>query len=287
MKETQLLSCIEDALQKKSVSLRRVQSAGYTTAEHWIVELADGTSAFIKAATDALTAKWLRDEVKVYAQLSEPFMPRFIRWADGENPLLFLEDLSLGEWQPKWTNEHTQRVLATIDRLAAVVPANLPSLTSLQEKLNGWREIKDNPTGFLGLGLVTTEWLQNHLETLIEAEEKIDLTGNSLVHVDIRSDNICFLKDRTIFVDWNHARQGNSRFDLIAWLPSLGAEGGPMPWDITLDEPEMIAAVAGFFAARAPRPPHIQGPRIRQLQLSQLKIALPWACKALDLPDPK
>ncbi len=78
-----------------------------------------------------------------------------------------------------------------------------------------------------------------------------------------------------------------SEFDLIAWLPSLHAEGGPAPWDITLDEPELISAIAGFYAIRAPKPPHKRGPAIRKMQLHFLRSALPWAAKALGLPHPE
>ncbi len=68
-----------------------------------------------------------------------------------------------------------------------------------------------------------------------------------------------------------------------AWLPSLHAEGGPPPWSYTINEPELIATIAGYFAYRAWQPPHKQGPAIRQLQLAQLRSALPWAAMALGL----
>jgi hypothetical protein len=33
-------------------------------------------------------------------------------------------------------------------------------------------------------------------------------------------------------------------------------------------------------------PPVPDSPRLRQAQLEQLKIALPWACRELGLPEP-
>jgi Ser/Thr protein kinase RdoA (MazF antagonist) len=126
------------------------------------------------------------------------------------------------------------------------------------------------------------------LATLINAERTIRLDGDALVHMDVRSDNLCFHGERTLLVDWNWARRGNPAFDRIAWLPSLHMEGGPPPWSLTLGEPEIIAAIAGYFASRAflSPPEHPAGPAIRTLQRRQLESALPWAARALGLPTP-
>ncbi len=47
-----------------------------------------------------------------------------------------------------------------------------------------------------------------------------------------------------------------------------------------------IAALAGFFAARAGLAPPATAPRVRIVQREQLTVALPWACRALGLPAP-
>ena len=138
--------------------------------------------------------------------------------------------------------------------------------------------------------MTSEPWLSAALPALVAAERAVTLEGESLVHADVRSDNLCFSGERTLLVDWNWARRGNPAFDRIAWLPSLHMEGGPPPWSITLADPEIIAAIAGFFASRAylpPPPAHPNGPAIRGLQLNQLKSALPWASRALGLPDPQ
>ena len=46
----------------------------------------------------------------------------------------------------------------------------------------------------------------------------------------------------------------------------------------------MAAAVSGFFAARAGLPQVLDAPRVRWIQQVQLKMALPWAVRVLDLP---
>jgi hypothetical protein len=211
-------------------------------------------------------------------------LPELVAWDDAPDPILILEDLSAGFWPPPWSPRRVENVLQLLERLASTKsPEHFPSLAADPTVFMGWHGVAKDPSGFLGLGLVSSRWLDRALPLLTKAEAGAQLSGEALVHGDPRSDNICLLRRRTVLVDWNGASRGNPKFDLIAWLPSLHAEGGPAPWRITTSEPELIAAVAGYFAYRAWQPPHKQGPAIRQLQLAQLRSALPWAAKALKL----
>ena len=119
------------------------------------------------------------------------------------------------------------------------------------------------------------------------AADACRLDGDQLLHLDVRSDNICFRADGSaVLVDWNLAVVGNARLDVAFWLPTLVAEGGPTPETILPDAGLESAFVSGFFAARAGQPPIPGAPAIRPLQLEQLRHALPWACRALGLPPP-
>jgi len=115
------------------------------------------------------------------------------------------------------------------------------------------------------------------------------LDKNEFIHLDIRSDNVCFTNDRVLLVDWNWACRGNSKLDLIYFLPSLHLEGGPPPWEFTVNEPELIAATSGYAAYNAPKPPlpTPRGTDIRKLQLDFIKVTLPWLCKSLEIPEPE
>ena len=61
------------------------------------------------------------------------------------------------------------------------------------------------------------------------AEAEAVLDGTDLLHLDVRSDNLCFVGSRAVLVDWNWACRGNGLVDLAGWVPSLHAEGGPLP----------------------------------------------------------
>lgn len=272
----------------KPIAWRRITGGGYTPAERWVADLEDGSSVFAKVATTEDTAGWLRDEHRVYAELRADFIPRMLGWGDDqEAPVLLLEDLSPGKWPPPWSSERVDRVRRMLGRIReADPPEGLPSLEEWRDRLACWTEVRDEPEGLLALGLCSAEWLAAALPRFIEAERSAVLTGHELVHLDVRSDNICFLGRRTLLVDWNLACIGNAYVDPAGWAPSLYLEGGPPPEEVAPGQPELAALVAGFFAYRAPLPQIPTAPRVRKIQLDQLRVALPWAARALGLPPP-
>jgi thiamine kinase-like enzyme len=233
------------------------------------------------------TARFLRAEYdKAYSRLQAPFLPRLIAWDDdGEIPLLLLEDLSSADWPPPWTQAQVSGVLQTLAVVHDTALPGLDSVTTLEESLpRGWRLVAQEPLPFLSLALSSRAWLDKALPTLIEAAASARLEGDATLHLDVRSDNICFDGDRVVLVDWNWVSRGNREFDIAFWLPSLHAEGGPPPESILPNSPELAALVCGYFASSAGLPPIPEAPRVREVQLQQLRAALPWAVRALDLP---
>jgi aminoglycoside phosphotransferase (APT) family kinase protein len=264
----------------------RPVTGGYTTALRLMVTCADGTSVFVKGATDALTATWLRTEYGIYSQVQAPFLPTMYAWEDdGSSPFLVLEDLSGAVWQAPWTIAHVMQVLDTLGQVAATPPpARLGSLEERRARLSGWAQVAQDPAPFLGLGLCSATWLADTITALVAAEAGVQLTGEELVHGDVRSDNLCFVGDRAVLVDWNWACRGNGTLDIAAWLPSLHLEGGPLPDTILPAHPHLAALISGYFAARAGLPVEQASAQIRALQLAQLRVALPWVVRALGLP---
>jgi aminoglycoside phosphotransferase (APT) family kinase protein len=156
----------------------------------------------------------------------------------------------------------------------------LPRLA--KDGIEGWHDVARDPASFLDLGIVSAEWLDGSMPALLEASDKTPLDGESLVHGDVRSDNLCLRSGHAVLLDWNHARIGNPAFDIAFWLPSLVLEGGPEPEGFDVDE--FAAFVAGYFAALAGLPAPAGAPRVRGFQRAQLEVALPWACRVLGLP---
>ena len=263
---------------------QRVES-GFTQAERWVVQFADGSSRFVKIAGGGRTAAWLRAEYQVYSQLDAAFMPRLLGWNDeGRAPFLILEDLSKGYWPPPWQPGQVEAVLKTLSFVHATSLPLPPAAVRIADNGGAWDQVAKDPLPFLSVGACSRAWLDAALPTLLAASKEASLEGDDLVHLDIRSDNVCFIGTRTVFVDWNWTARGNGLLDVAFWAPSLHAEGGPAPEELLPDAPAWAALVSGFIAARAGITALRNAARVREVQLGQLRTALPWAVRALDLP---
>jgi hypothetical protein len=271
----------ERILGLEAASWDRVARRGYSMNEHWLVEFTDGERAFLKVGRIDPSPAWVRDEFRVYGAVAGDFMPELLGFEDGESPLLVLEHIVDAWWPPPWRDEDIAAVQAALEEIAATeVVGELPQL--VENEWPGWPEVAADPEPFLGLGLVSREWLDGALPALVDAAAATQLDGDSLLHCDVRSDNLCIRHGRGVLVDWNHARIGNPAFDLAFWLPSLKLESGPPPESFDVDE--LAPFVAGFFAALAGLPKPEGAPAVREFQRAQLEVALPWACAALGLP---
>jgi Ser/Thr protein kinase RdoA (MazF antagonist) len=153
-----------------------------------------------------------------------------------------------------------------------------------RSSLSGWTRVERESELFLRVGLCSAAWLGRSIHALMEAEACTVLAGEDLVHGDVRSDNLCFVGDRVVLVDWNWACRGNGIIDIAGWLPSLHLEGGPPPDTIQPAQPHLAAVISGYFAARAGLPVEQASPEIRALQRAQLQVAMAWAVRALGLP---
>lgn len=287
-----------ERLLRRKVSSAEPVAGGYTSTHRLRVKCADGLSVFAKIGCDAPTAEWLRQEYKVYAVLFGDFMARVITFDDVDTwtydsqdfegqPVLVLEDLSHANWKVVWDKKTVEQVRQVLSRVhAQPAPKGLPTLESMRSELASWHLVAKEPAQFLQLGLVSEQWLNANIERLVAAENAAELQGTQLLHFDVRSDNLCILDHRVILIDWNWACIGNGKADLASWLPSLCAEGGPPPEELLPNEGELAAVMAGFWAYRAGQPPFENDNGVRELQLQQLKVALPWCARALNLESP-
>ena len=92
---------------------------GYSTADRFSVELADGRRVFVKSAEDANLAGWLRREHEVYASVEGGFIPRLEGWDDdGTRPVLAIEDLSDADWVPRWDATRVGAVILALEEIS-------------------------------------------------------------------------------------------------------------------------------------------------------------------------
>jgi hypothetical protein len=260
---------------------------GYTLSLKWRARLPDGTRVFVKAAAeDELTLRPLEREIVVYESVQRDFLPavRDIHLEDGR-ALLVLEDLSQAHWPPPYPAD-VAPIFTAPDEVAAT-PAP-PRLRRLPEGNDSrWARFTEEPSPLLALGLFGAEWLGAALPVLIQAESRVPLVGNGLVHFDVWADNMCFTARGAVLVDWAEARIGNPRIDVAFALLSLRVEGASTP--PVADEPALAAFVTGVIAAEASSPSPAwaaPGSTLREDQRRDLQVALPWAADQLGLPPP-
>jgi thiamine kinase-like enzyme len=258
---------------------------GGATAARLLVS-SDDERAFVKLGNTELTAGCFRREHQNYLALAGPFLPRLLGFSDdGMVPVLALEDLSEATWPPPWDDERVHQVLEAAALVHAhPVPPHLAALT--KEYRDDWDEVASDPRPFLALKVCSAAWLERALPALSAAARAAPIQGSALLHLDARSDNLCFRDGRAVIIDWDSPMVGNPDVDIAFWLPSLAAEGGPQPEAILPAAPELAAWAAGYFCARAGGPPIPEAPHVRPLQLSQARTALPWAARALGLLAP-
>ena len=120
------------------------------------------------------------------------------------------------------------------------------------------------------------------------------LKGETLLHTDLRADNILLTPERTWFVDWPHASIGPAWLDVVALAPSVTMQGGPPPEEVIArhyacrggDGDAITAAVvsiAGYFTRQALQPPPPGIPTVRAFQAAQGVVARRWVAERLGL----
>lgn len=280
--ETLVLRLLADMLHRP-VTVRSRASRGYRSEWAGVVAVGDGASSmFVKARSGSASMSMLDHERDVLEHLPAGLGPSVRGWCRspaGEVAVLAIEDLSANYWPPPWD---TKRIGQTIELLNCVAVADLavdamPRLADVGSRLGNWPTIAADPAPFLAAGLRSARWLDRTLPALLDIDLGTCLDGASLIHFDVRSDNICFGRAGPVLVDWEDSCIGNSQIDLLSWLPSLRLEGGPEPWLLAPDaEPRLVALLAGYWSSQAGVAEPTGAPGLRRLQRAQASVALEW-----------
>ncbi|MCO5216569.1 MAG: aminoglycoside phosphotransferase family protein [Thermomicrobiales bacterium] len=282
-----VLLTLGTALGKRPVNWQRPE-CGLSATERWVVQFDDGTSVFVKAATDPATTDWLVNERHALELVGSRFGPDIIAWLEDDFPILITEDLSAGYWpagtgETRWRDGDMAAVMDTLAQLR-IVPGD-DRLNRLPEPPLVWNDLLLNPV-LADSGLCSSQWLARYGADILAAEQSPLGSATSLVHGDVRSDNLCLYPNGQVrFVDWSHAGIGHPYHDLVALLPTLRLEGGPRPSTILSDQVCLIVRSAGANITRALSDDC--GPDwLRAVLLRLAAINLEWVSDILELAPP-
>ena len=192
-----------------------------------------------------------------------------------------------------WRPDELDRVLDALTDLSEVLTPSPLAPASVGD-VGGWsvvagrhweRLARERPARLDG-------WSARHLDRLaeLEAGAPVAAAGETLLHLDLRADNLLLAPDRVVVVDWPHARVGAPWVDLLFFAPSVTMQGGPRPEELLERHPEarradegaitaVVAAIAGFFVGEGlkPAPPGL--PTLRDFQLAQGAVARDWLAR--------
>ncbi|AIY03756.1 MULTISPECIES: phosphotransferase family protein [Arthrobacter] len=281
------------------------QPGGFSPGSADRVLLASGRRAFVKAVSadaNATSPELHRREAVISAALPTAVpAPKFLgMYDDGTWVALVLADVPGRHPQEPWVEAEVSTVL---DALAGIVSLQLPSglelnrhEESLSQAFLGWEKLTRRPMD--GTDHAMDPWAAAHLAELAELAQKgvTALAGNSLVHGDLRADNILLTEHRAVLLDWPWADIGSPWSDALAVLinvkttaPDTNVEhwftAHPVFSGASQDAINgVLAGYAGYFLdmSRRPAPPSIT--TLRSFQRKQGDAVLGWLRSRLSQP---
>jgi aminoglycoside phosphotransferase (APT) family kinase protein len=260
----------------------------------------DGQRVFVKAigpTPNPDSPAIHRREARIVSALPDGVPAPRLRWVldEGEAGWVLLAfDEVYGEHpaQP-WRIEQLDRVLGGLAELAVALtpsPLSVGAVASASERLAtricGWQHMRTEEAPMVeGLDA----WSRRHLQALADLELRAPeaVKGETLLHFDVRADNVLLAPNKVWFFDWPHACVGAAWLDVLAFAPSVTMQGGPPPEEVIARYPacqgvdpgditSALAAIAGFFIRTSLEPPPPGLPTVRAFQAAQGVIAREW-----------
>lgn len=284
------------------------QGGGFSPGVAARLTTADDRTVFLKAiGTDInpTSIAFHRREVQINAQLPEHVLAPRLLWSyddadDTEWVALLFENVEGYNPPTPWRGAELERVLQAMTQLSETLtpcPIAAGRIASSGEyfakRIHGWQRLKADDAFQLS---ALDAWSQRHLDTLcaIEQDAAAAVAGQTLVHFDIRADNIVISEEAVWFVDWPHACIGAAWLDVVLFAPSVAMQGGPSPEALIQQHPlcqqadpdtltAAIASLAGMYTLRSLQPPPPGLPTLREFQTAQAVITRQWLAQRTGL----
>lgn len=272
-------------IEDKLPELRTV-SGGFSKTTKGIIDLNDGTSAFVKISLDDNTKRWTKKEVETYRYLQDygyKYIPKLISVNHDDSGFAISTILPDDgwNWNDQWDNNRLDNTLMAMDDLAKIKlddkGLSLFSEDTLKEANRGWESFIDSPESKIKLIQRLKEVGRSDIADRINFEDEYNLnrqlvmSNDALVHYDIRADNCAWNQEKSEvrLVDWNWVQLGDRRIDMAGLLTHVQKTG----FDVLPDYSGRLDALAlhwlaGFWFKSSIEPDsNVRLKELRQLQL--------------------
>jgi aminoglycoside phosphotransferase (APT) family kinase protein len=282
-----------EALTGSPVTSATTQTGGFSSGLATRLQLADGTRLFLKGIpTDHPLCGRYQEEAAINQALPATVpVPRLRRaWESGGWWLMAFDDIDGRHPQLAPGSQDTARALALLDQLpATVTPSPITDapafVEAVGEEFCGWQYLADT-------GADLDSWSARHLEQLAAAEHDWHSCGDgtTLLHADLRPDNMLLATTGAVVIDWAYLHQGAAWADPALFLPHLIRAGHtPEQAEALMDKSvtawasapkeaitSFAIALTGYWdrSSRLPAPPQV--PYLRPYQAQMAAIGRTW-----------
>ena len=302
----QLPEHVRDAIEGwlgEPVATATTMTGGFSPGLAARLVTASGRRVFAKAVCSVpnpVAPTFHRREILVASRLPAVAPTPRLLWSFDEGGegwvVLVFEDIEGRPPAQPWVARELDRVIDALNALSAdltpspVAASEIGDISSFGPLVGGnWIRLRfDDPPE-------VDPWVRRHLDRLIEAEERVlDVSrGETLLHLDLRGDNMLLTDGGVMIVDWPHARVGAAWIDAVGFAPSLSMEGGPEPEELIarLDATRAtnpdhltlgIIEIAGFFTHQGSLPPVEGLSGLREFQEAQGAVARRWIAQRTE-----
>lgn len=268
------------------------QGAGFTPGFASVLTCADGRRHFVKAAStraQRMFAEAYREEGRKLAALPPAAPAPRLQWRHDADDWVVLGIEYVDARQPSrpWRQAELDRCLSMTARMAEVLtppPAGLDDATFVDEFADWpayWEQLRGDALDLPDLPA------HLHDASALAARYAEVTAGETLVHTDIRDDNLLLTDDgRVLLCDWNWPVRGAAWLDTLFLL--IGPRGDGLDVDAVLAAhpltrdvaPEavdsVLALITGYFLWSAALPVPSSSPHIRDVQWWQGETCWRW-----------
>ncbi|MDN5745910.1 MAG: hypothetical protein L0H31_12395 [Nocardioidaceae bacterium] len=258
------------------------QGGGFTPGFAAVLTCTDGSHHFVKAASvtaQRVFAESYREEARKLRALPPATPAPRLLWTDEVDDwfLLGIEYVAARAPQRPWTEDDLAAASAMIVQMADVLtPAPATGIDTAVEEFGAWPalwEQIDHPRA-TQIGALAARFGDV-------------LTGETLVHTDIRDDNILIREDGTaLLCDWNWPVRGAIWLDSLFLLIGPRGDGldvgahiaaHPLLADVPAEQIDIaLALILAHFTVSAAQPVPSTSPHIRAAQAWQRDVIDDW-----------